>query len=563
MNAVLASIAAALLLLLALIDGPGLSFVDVPLWQLQQTSELLTSGLQVAARLAVFWLLLTVFTLYFALYLSSRRGRLITAGLCVVVAAGLLPALFALLREGSLSQVAQLYILLALPAVLLGLLLWVIKRAGRAAWLVSGAIGLIVALGLGRAAAASLADAPLPIDGTVLTSTQRVDLVNKIRAANPRDKAETKLIELTLDSDEMNRLVTWGLSLGEDNRHAFFDFRNSALRFAVSLPLPVLSSAYLNVSGQGQVILSGETLFVRTEQLRIGDLPIPARLVDTLAPGLYAMIARDPRYNAITSQIDSVTIKDRTLIARYYGMTLPDGMRGNLFRALAAEDTLLAGFSEHIHNLRRVSDSLPQLPIQARHQHLVSQTFALAHQRVVEGSDPQVEARIAIVSLAIVLGHHRLSEFITHLPSGLVGMGNLWREAPLQGRRDWTRHFWLSAGIAILADQGISSEAGRLKEELDAQRSGGSGFSFTDLGADMAGVAFATWTTADYRQARKALFALQDSAAITEFVPELKDLPEGLSLADLERRYGGVDGAAYRQLEADIQARIDALYNTR
>jgi hypothetical protein len=102
-----------------------------------------------------------------------------------------------------------------------------------------------------------------------------------------------------------------------------------------------------------------------------------------------------------------------------------------------------------------------------------------------------------------------------------------------------------------------SNAIGLLKEELDAG-TGGSGFSFADLLADRAGTTFAVRATRDEATA----CAMQDRIArgfrVEEFFPPAADLPEGVTEAELQARYGGVGGEAYCQLIEEIERRIAA-----
>ena len=63
-------------------------------------------------------------------------------------------------------------------------------------------------------------------------------------------------------------------------------------------------------------------------------------------------------------------------------------------------------------------------------------------------------------------------------------------EPMVQGRHDLCQHFVVSAALTAMLGAKNAESAGILKEMLDA-RDGGSGFSFNDLSADLAGVAFA------------------------------------------------------------------------
>jgi hypothetical protein len=127
----------------------------------------------------------------------------------------------------------------------------------------------------------------------------------------------------------------------------------------------------------------------------------------------------------------------------------------------------------------------------------------------------------------------------------------------LRGRSDWTKHFWVSAAIAVLANETISNAAGLLKEELDADR-GGSGFSFSDLLADRAGTTFALAATRHEASARVLQQRLAQGFRLEDFFPEAADLPEGIPDAELRSRYGGVGGEGYNRLIEEIERRVAA-----
>jgi hypothetical protein len=181
--------------------------------------------------------------------------------------------------------------------------------------------------------------------------------------------------------------------------------------------------------------------------------------------------------------------------------------------------------------------------------------FTLARDRSVE-SDPITENRAGIFALGVLLGHNRLAVFLGSVfPDGdYRAARRALRRVTLRERSDWTKHFCVSAAIAILSDE-VSDAAGLLKEELDADR-GGSGFSFADLLADKAGTTFALRATRDKVSARAIQDRLASGFRVEEFFPPGADLPEGISDAELQSRYGGVGGQAYNRLIDEIERRI-------
>jgi hypothetical protein len=121
----------------------------------------------------------------------------------------------------------------------------------------------------------------------------------------------------------------------------------------------------------------------------------------------------------------------------------------------------------------------------------------------------------------------------------------------IQGRRDWCQHFALSAALTELVGSQAAEFAGLAKELADMK--GTSGFSFADLGADYAGIAFAGWIRAE--SGGTAIVA--EAFKFEEYVPVLKNYPENINEAEFKKTYGtATDQRCVFQmqlLEADIR----------
>jgi hypothetical protein len=102
----------------------------------------------------------------------------------------------------------------------------------------------------------------------------------------------------------------------------------------------------------------------------------------------------------------------------------------------------------------------------------------------------------------------------------------------MRGRRDWAQHFAVSAALAVLVGPQGAEVAGIRKEMTDAI--GGSGFSFADYSADLAGIEFATAVSSG----RIPLSRLESRFAVPDFLPEAKGLREGIMWKDFEKQYG-------------------------
>ena len=164
---------------------------------------------------------------------------------------------------------------------------------------------------------------------------------------------------------------------------------------------------------------------------------------------------------------------------------------------------------------------------------------------------PAEENRAALVALA-------LSAQPGALPN-LLPASAAWAPMPpvaltLRGRVDFSLHFLISALIAAEGGGPLADAVGVYKEIADSR--GGSGFSFNDIAADRAGTRFGLLAQADPRRLQQRLSAgLVDG----DLLPPVDDLPEFMTAAQFQARYGGVDAPAYRAMMADIEARLDRL----
>ncbi len=111
-------------------------------------------------------------------------------------------------------------------------------------------------------------------------------------------------------------------------------------------------------------------------------------------------------------------------------------------------------------------------------------------------------------------------------------------------------HFAVSVALAVQLSPPTAETIGIFKELRDAQ--GGTGFSFIDLQADLAGVAFARHV----QQGRPSLETLAASFALTDFVPPPHGLQEGFAWQAFTAAYGSVQDDRFLLEVARIRERI-------
>jgi hypothetical protein len=123
----------------------------------------------------------------------------------------------------------------------------------------------------------------------------------------------------------------------------------------------------------------------------------------------------------------------------------------------------------------------------------------------------------------------------------------------MHGRADLAKHFCVSAHLVGLLGSESARGAGVVKEMLDSN--GGSGFSFADMAANRAGIAFAVAMLKD----RLTLDDVARTFTVESFMPPIDGLREGLQAKEFSADFGGVGDQRLQAELGRIEASILAL----
>jgi hypothetical protein len=209
--------------------------------------------------------------------------------------------------------------------------------------------------------------------------------------------------------------------------------------------------------------------------------------------------------------------------------------------------------------LQRIVEAGATLPTgDERFGALLQMAFASAPGEVIRTSTVQ-QNRAAILAWGIAVGHPRIARFVgldpeSQLVRNAVAVG---QATTLRGRQDWSRHYAVSAALAVLGHPLVSDAGGLVKEQLDTLGRG-SGFSFGDLTADRAGVRFARASTESEPAATDMKSRIQSGVAVDDFFPRIVDFPENLPLEQFRRDFGAVGSPRYRQELGKIESRLNS-----
>lgn len=406
----------------------------------------------------------------------------------------------------------------------------------------------------------SLERTPLSFEAAQVTSVEKRRLVDLFHGKNPLALDDNEARTLRLTEHDLNVLLSWGLSLGSPARKAGVGLAlgSAGLQASVGVPLGGARHRYLNLELAGSAGIQDGALRLMLSQCRLGCLEVPRRFLDSLSSVVAARLSLDRRWKPFLDATHAMRIEPAFVELTYGRVRLPPELRRELFGPTAANEEVLAATQAQIDHLLAVIR--PLRPAQRTFGLCFETVFTLAQERSV-GRDAIKENQAGIFALGILLGHPRIEEILGLTSAGTSDGRPAARHnlipVVLRGRSDWTRHFCVSAVLAVLSDEAISGAAGLLKEELDGD-TGGSGFSFSDLLADRAGTTFAIQATRDQASAQAMQERLAGGFRIDEFFPPAADLPEGLPDAMFQARYGGVGGEGYLRLIEEIEHRVAA-----
>lgn len=367
-----------------------------------------------------------------------------------------------------------------------------------------------------------------------------------IRRSDPRNLQPGDISAFTVNDTELELLTNYGLS---QLRGGAADITLGDNQATVEVSARVLDNPlgdYLNVS----VGLSRWSDRLVVDNLRIGSLTVPGRIADFVARNAHGQLQRFPEYAAAVDAINGFSISPGQLNVVYqWQPELADQLseRGRNLLIPADEQERLLAHATRLANVTR-SGELNGVTSAAA---LLAPMFEFA---ATQGGDPIEQNRAAL----LVTGMYILGISVPKalgLPASSVPTPGRHR-LTLSGRHDFAQHFLVSAALTAGAGSSLADTIGLLKELDDSQ--GGSGFSFTDIGADRTGVRFAELALTDSATARAVQSLLGQQPTEDLFMADFLDLPESMPEAEFIGRFGGVGEPAYRTVLTDIENRIAA-----
>jgi hypothetical protein len=359
---------------------------------------------------------------------------------------------------------------------------------------------------------------------------------------DPRRQTPDVVHSIQLDEAELNRLLNYAVELRRVSGIAAELTPGLATLTATLAVPPNPFGGYLNLTAEVAEVPSG----IQIQSLQLGSLPLPGALADWTARLAHRWLRRDETYAALADAFSQVSFDENqaTLDYRWHPELLTRVERKSAELLIAPEDQArMLAYAEQLDALLKQQPHGSTVPL----VQVMAPLFA--HPQGNDG-DATAQNRAALTALAAYLSG-------ISLPRLLEGGSRSIRHAPrvllsLHGRRDFAEHFVISAALSVNGGSRLANAIGLIKEEEDASK--GSGFSFTDLAANRAGVRLGERATGEAAaRVQQKLAAARNDA---DLMPDFRDLPEFMPQAEFERRFGPIGSARYQHAVARIDARL-------
>ena len=287
----------------------------------------------------------------------------------------------------------------------------------------------------------------------------------------------------------------------------------------------------------------------------VGYLPIPDFITKVLYSSSKSFFSEKyPNYTKLLSNLEKVSFFEKKVSIHYRWdhRFAREAQKFSKNMLLSKEEQKLIAI--YYQQLSKIPRFYLQKPSSVHS--IIRPLFAHAKHRVSLGHDPVLENKAVLLTLGIFSSGIRINRLIKGENNKYLRHQH-YGQLNLSGRSDLMRHFLISAALTVSTNKVLTDTIGTSKEINDAV--GGSGFSFADLLADRAGVAFANYATNSDTASLFQEKVTSEEFSASDFMPLHQDLPESITASQFNQIYGDTKNDKYLLMEKEIKQRINAL----
>jgi len=376
--------------------------------------------------------------------------------------------------------------------------------------------------------------------------TQQAEIRNIIQENKPGNVLQSGKKNLTLSPAQLNTLMAYASQRFDQRLNAHFSLGTNRFFLNTSLVLPDNPlGKFINIESTVRVHLS--KYFV-IEKLKLGKITVPKTLVTILQPLIVDEVnARYGEYVSLWEHLRRIDIDNKSLTVHYRLERSDLAPIKKLGRKVLVNNQTKTHLLLYTQTLEEILVRFPAEPLSVTH--LLTRMFIFAQQQSEKSQKPVEENRMALLVLAAYMAGRNPAKYVSEEPVKPFKKIKF----TLKDRGDLAQHYLMSAGINAISGTAWSNAIGLEKELNDSN--GGSGFSFIDLMADIAGNKLAVQaldkqTASDLQ---RKLILLTDESSI---MGRLAGLQEGLNEKEFRLEYGNTNTDEYMTVVREIERRL-------
>lgn len=376
--------------------------------------------------------------------------------------------------------------------------------------------------------------------------------------------------QLSLDDQQLNLLSAFAIANVPQLQHLALSFSIEGDQATALMSIPQTLgplTLYLNLEAK----FAQNQGRARLKELRAGRLPIPRIVMRTAE--------RFAGYRLQTASVASqeLAAARRTVLTYSLGenqLHLTMAWQANLLSQLRSQARQILVSPQDQQRIRAYHQLIAAIAIDANEvrrqvplQNFLPALFELANQRSsLPDGDAIAENRALLQTLSFFVNNLPINQLMGD-DDGVESANGAVPSAPsmivmLHQRNDLALHFVSAAAIAASAGVTLAEVLSNSKEVYDARY--GTGFSFSDLTANAAGVALGEQSTSSQDSALQMQQLLMKTELETAYMPVPLTDADGLDEASFIEKFGTRDSPQYLQRLQEINEAVQALqlYNT-
>ncbi len=361
---------------------------------------------------------------------------------------------------------------------------------------------------------------------------------------------------VVLTHEELNLLLRYGVELVELSTPLAADlsFAEEALTTRLSVRLNnTFIPLYLNLRAEFQQADAQLDL----QALYLGNLKLPDRLLRYLRQRIQNQYLATNLYyqdfSELLSNIQRVNLtRDLVDVELQWEPALLDRIGDHAQQLFISEQDRLR-IIKHYQILSSVAAQIPENRRAVSLNEFLKPLFTAARENSANGSDPIAENRTLFQTLAIYLNNEDIQQLLGEFEDANLTPAR-YIEVRLLRRQDLAQHLVSIAAITASAGAEFAELLATTKEAYDARYR--SGFSFSDLTANIAGVALASLATRDVETAILMQERLSNLQNETDYMPEVGSNRDGLSETEFNAIFQDRNSTEYQYRVQEIEEQV-------